>query len=1189
MKNPTRDLRSRGFALVITLSLMVLLTLLVVGLLSLSGIALRDTSNNEAMATARNNARLAVMLAIGELQRSLGPDKTVSAPAEILAVKPAKPNTVGAWQSWDFNPSSNGLNYRAEKTKRFQRWLVSSIDPLAATAEEFGSAEWTGDTIELVGDAALGGKADATAKVRAGKVPVTRDRTKLQGALAWHVADESAKARINQYRDPSLNTTLAQKRALLAGHRPDPSVVKSTTGEQLTFMPKDDTAANFSAADASIPKITDLDQANLLADATGKIKAFRNDVTPYSLGVITDARHGGLKQDLSSVFEMNTNLPSEFANKQLYQSAQLPTGDSDPYWSTLSSYYNIFRSITNRDTNPSIVTKLPVKDVEITSQTNPTTFLPGPVIAKVELVLTFVARESHGMWTPLLTAQSPDLKYMGHLILAPLITLHNPYNINLSFDELDVSFQNVPVAFKFYVNGVAQNTSLVSLNSLYWNDNLSQDRKFILGIANWADYTAGTTTRSGPIIMKPGQTMVCGIYMDPHTIFSQGDDSSWITNDRDLNGKFVKASPGYKGCAFGYDMDVLSPDDYSLPPVEQSDGVFKVLGLKATDTVRMDFAIQKPPMDPSGQFQVLATIISNGVTKKYGGLNFKYATDATLKSVFPTVYHYPASGDFQASSAHVSNTITPEAWFSNHAAAKTVAVFSAYAHTTNGGVYETGTRSVAGGALNALRDGRLAGKPFLFNNPARTVVSIDLSKEKLCAHSHELNLQPMGASFDDYLEVDDTNRSPYLTGNSTDKSRGRGIKSGSYLELPVGPLQTIADFRRSNALTSFYLPNFVQPVANSMVSPLMSTNKVSQTDASVAAYALLDHSVLANHALYDRFYFSTFATAGTVTPDQVFSEFMDGKRVLPEQGFQPHLPAGKSIEAAKSELFSSSQPSNTAYQMAAEYQMLRGPFNVNSMSVQAWKAMLATLNKGQLVTLWAKNATLETKAATGILIPGMSLLNGGGSNSQPNSSKIDNLNTNAWNGCHELTETQIEQLATRIVEQVRLRGPFLSLSEFVNRQIGTESELTRSGALDAAISKSGVNDNFLSQVPITVADVSDPKLYNYKTPMAVAGNPAAGAPGFIGQGELMRLLEPAATVHGDTFVIRVCGEAWDAKGKVIARAYAEAVVQRMPEYVDSVDRPSLNVYTDAKAALANRTFGRRINVVAFHWLASNEI
>ena len=116
----------------ITLALMVLLTLLVVGLLALSGISLRDASRNEAMATARNNARLALMLAIGDLQKSLGPDKAVSAPSEILATHPAKPNTTGVWDSWDFNPSGS-LNYSDEKTKRFQRWLVSSADPAALT------------------------------------------------------------------------------------------------------------------------------------------------------------------------------------------------------------------------------------------------------------------------------------------------------------------------------------------------------------------------------------------------------------------------------------------------------------------------------------------------------------------------------------------------------------------------------------------------------------------------------------------------------------------------------------------------------------------------------------------------------------------------------------------------------------------------------------------------------------------------------------------------------------------------------------------------------------------------------------------------------------------------------------------------------------------------------------------------
>jgi len=1170
--------------LVITLALMVLLTLLVVGLLGLSSISLRDAGHNEAMATARNNARLALMLAIGELQKSLGPDKAVTAPSEILASHPAKPNTIGVWDSWDFNPNSGALNYSDEKTSRFRRWLVSSADPTVVTARNFGAQGWTGDTIELVGSGSLGGSAEAAAKVVAGKVPVSR-AGKVQGAYAWHVADESVKARVNVYRDPSLNTTLAQKRALLAGHRPDPSVINSPAGTQLTFLPKDDTAKNFTDATAGTAKLTDLAQVDLLPDAKGKIKQFRNDVTPYSLGVLVDVRKGGLKQDLSSVFEMNTTLPGAFANKKLYQSTHGITGVSDPYWSALSSYYNIFRSIANPDSNPTF-TQAPANATTLTDLAPPTSFFPGPVIAKVETLFSFVVRDSHNGWVSGLKSVDPLRIYMGHLIYTPLVTLHNPYNVSISFDSMQVIFRNVPVAFKFFVNGVPQTPDLLPVSEMYVNNYALTGKYFALQIANWA--SPSSSSPSGPIIMKPGQTLVCSPYLNPEASFNDDKGTPFFDFDNNTTGYLIKdgtttinaikAKPGFAGRAFGFDIDWVALNNPT------TNGQWGILGLDATDSVSMDYAVKQPTYGVNTTFDVTAKLTSNNKTTDYGGLSFQYKDAATLTKLFPKIYHYPGSGAMPVKQAYVPNSTD----LAHHALVKTVAVFSAYGRTTNGGVYETGKRTETGGSLNELKDGRLAGKPFLFHNPARTVVTMDLKKEKPGAHSHELNFQQFASdgAFEDYLTLDSTNRSPYLSGNTT----SHGIKSGSFLELPVGPLQTIADFRRSNALTSYYLPNFVQPVANSLVSPLMSTDKVSQLDPAVATYPLLDHSVLANHALYDRFYFSTFATSDKVRPDTVFSEFMSGKRVLAAQAFQPYLPAGRSVDDARAELFASGVPRNTAYQMAAEYQMLRGPFNVNSTSVQAWKAMLATLNKGQIVTLWPKNVLLDTKAASAIPIVGMSLLNGGGSSSPMDLKNIDDRKTNEWNGCHELTDSQLEQLATSIVEQVRLRGPFLSLSEFVNRQVGAESDLTRSGALEAAISNSKINDTaFVSQVPITVANLTNATLYNYKTPTTATGNPAAGAPGWISQGDLMRLLEPAATVRADTFVVRVCGEAWDAKGRVTARAYAEAVVQRMPEYVDPVDRPSRNVYTDAAAAPANRTFGRRMNLVAFRWLASNEI
>ncbi len=86
----------RGFALVITVSLMILLTVIAVGLLSLSTIALRSSTKALAMDTARQNARLALVLAIGELQKHAGQDQRITATADIAASAGGLPLAPGA-------------------------------------------------------------------------------------------------------------------------------------------------------------------------------------------------------------------------------------------------------------------------------------------------------------------------------------------------------------------------------------------------------------------------------------------------------------------------------------------------------------------------------------------------------------------------------------------------------------------------------------------------------------------------------------------------------------------------------------------------------------------------------------------------------------------------------------------------------------------------------------------------------------------------------------------------------------------------------------------------------------------------------------------------------------------------------------------------------------------------------------
>jgi hypothetical protein len=808
---------------------------------------------------------------------------------------------------------------------------------------------------------------------------------------------------------------------------------------------------------------------------------------------------------------------------------------------------------------------------------------------------------------------------------------------------MQVTFNNMPIAFNFMLqpggSGGFISKSVVpgtfeALNTMYQIQTYRGQKKFVLNIADWADLEplAVSSAINGPILMKPGQTLVCGPGMKPTSSFYRdtragynGDAYNWHEDDSRGTGKItekIKARPVFTP---GIGFETTAVMIANTRPVAAMGSWCSYFMLRdqtppkpsplststVTDRFYVEFKIQRPFYYPENLSQNLATLQTVDVEAtfavtaqlqatpsdgfvEFAKLQFDYQDDSSLKSVFDErTYRYPPTGSFIPTDVAAPGGVLYNV---QGAYVHPFAIFSAYARTTNGGVYETGKRTETAGADNRLRDGRLAGKPFLFHNPSRANFTTNLATEKPGIQSYELNFQPFlsQGDFQDYMDVDAANRVPSLSGNKITS----GIKSGSYLEIPSGPLQTIADFRRSNALTTLYQPHFVQPVGNSLLHPLMSSNQVIESNPAISATPLLDHSVLANHALYDRFYFSTFATRGSTKPDVVFEQFMNGSAPLASQAFQAYLPAGKTVSSARNELFANGIPNDGAYKSAAEYQMIRGPFNVNSTRVQAWKAVLAAMNQSDVVTLWARSGELESRTATGVPIPAMSMPNGGAIPATAlDVAKIDNQRTNDWNGCRELTEPELETLAENIVEEVRARGPFLSMSEFVNRQVGPAGPLTLAGALEAAIAKAGINekqnaafpDTYLNQVPITTGDVSDPKLYVYKTPDATTGNPAAGAPGWVSQGDLLRILEPAATVRGDTFVIRSYGEAQDSSGKITARAYAEAVVQRIPEYVDPGDRPSVNAATDPSAKTVNQNFGRRFQIVSFRWLSKEEI
>ena len=220
------------------------------------------------------------------------------------------------------------------------------------------------------------------------------------------------------------------------------------------------------------------------------------------------------------------------------------------------------------------------------------------------------------------------------------------------------------------------------------------------------------------------------------------------------------------------------------------------------------------------------------------------------------------------------------------------------------------------------------------------------------------------------------------------------------------------------------------------------------------------------------------------------------------------------------------------------------------------------------------------------------------------SAKTDEFNSNQreflrkrWEGVRSLTITEVDELAQAIVVEVRERGPFLSLAEFVNRRlqdtvIGDDGNGLK-GALQEAIDQTSINASFDSTSEIITDVHVDPAAYLNKE--AAKGITGEGAPGYVTQADILMPLAPLVRVRSDTFRVRAYGDKLHpTTGKVIARAYCEAVLQRISDYVDPTDLPDKKVWSetnpdDNQLTEMNQRFGRQFTIKSFRWLGENEI
>jgi hypothetical protein len=170
------------------------------------------------------------------------------------------------------------------------------------------------------------------------------------------------------------------------------------------------------------------------------------------------------------------------------------------------------------------------------------------------------------------------------------------------------------------------------------------------------------------------------------------------------------------------------------------------------------------------------------------------------------------------------------------------------------------------------------------------------------------------------------------------------------------------------------------------------------------------------------------------------------------------------------------------------------------------------------------------------------------------------------------------------VKEVRKRGPFLSLADFVNRRVGTDRQLARAGAIQNALDSADVPINAAYNSGRSVS-TSTANRFSFKE--AEEGPLAYGSAGVVKQADILTPIAPVLSARSDSFIIRAYGEAVDATGKVTARAWCEAVVERDRNFIDPED-PAETAILNLKRE-ANRLFGRSYQLVSFRWLNSAEV
>lgn len=1198
----------QGFALVVTLSLMVLLSILAVSLLSLASVSLRASSGSGDMQTARANARMAMMIAIGELQKFIGPDQRITAPADLKNPTAGMPQWVGVYgnsSQANYNDAPSGSDKDLYKPTLLS-WLVSGNENISfefsKAVADFGKITTPPAAIPFNPTDPVGNIADATANssnltingtkaallvgpnstgpydpvrrqfVAAPVVPTKNSENQVSGGYAYWVGDEGTKARINLQDNYRLAETEVENAKSF-------SMVSQRFGIESMRRDFTDTSrigSDYDPDSALIGNLVSTGEFPLLNSAalSSVLQARFHDLTAYSSSVLVDSYAGGLKRNFSAAIQGTGPADSDFIFK--------PVKTSDfgvPTWNLLRSWAG-YKAARNSPAYPAAITPKPYDPA-----TQTVGF--GPVISTSVIGIGL---------------EKGDTDNSLRIQIYPTLVLWNPHAAPIAAATYEIGMaerKGGTVKIQFTnKDGQKKDLGYFSLSR--------GDRPTILPEPN-ADVAAEDAASGNGFFrfrvegseIPPGESHI-------YTLDPSQDRSAYDPNG---GSTLVRAASSLPLGTTRY----LTGPSFTYPEADYQDGASDVEVRLTTLNTGMSVG------GTDGHANNLKGLVGDrfeAVLTSPGALSGGFDVDTPIYQAVldacPTCYlHGPTN--LQDYTIYLKDYKDGSRGYAPIFAIRTQMVMEGHNDNSSGNrvapmANQGANRWIAtANPLAPYTKRTRAEYKYNGGNPVHGAAIVNTENH----------------SFNEFLGASPGFTPAYKSGIGVDQSGGGGQNPVIFRDvlpddlplLSLGQLQhaplslygfspaysfgnSKSDMRFKGSRDRTYLANYVSPPGASSPTKYLDN--------------LYDMPWHLNRALWDRYFVSS-------VPDDLTQSDLDEGKPLPNARMVYSSANGESpsVESLRSD-------SSAALTEAAANLMVAGGFNINSTSVDAWRAVLTGTNKvsptGKF-THPSYQSTLGLNAmmprfARDVRITDSANFKGVLNIWEATTKDSGNRELVLLGGKGAETPAQASErlagvageLAGKIVEEVRARGPFLSLADFINRDLVAGEEGLRSAmqaAIDKCESPNEVNPRvYLNPYEGRLRNTGDLLISEYDTEAYLGGPLSDLSPSttssdiayrnrydqtakVLTQADVLTTIGPVLSARSDTFVIRCYGEATNSANVRTAAAWCEAVIQRKQEYVDPAD--DATVLPGGLTREINKTLGRSLKIVSFRWLTADEI